>query len=39
MGQDKKKGYEFNLIVDYILMLKQIHEGKYALCLIEMQFE
>ena len=39
MSQDKEKGREFNLTVDYILMLKHIWEDKYALCLIEMKFE
>ncbi|CAI2181781.1 19889_t:CDS:2 [Funneliformis geosporum] len=39
MGQDKEKGCEFDLTVDYILMLKHLHEDKYVLCLIEMKFE
>ncbi len=39
MGQDKEKGCEFDLTVDYILMLKHIQEDKCALCLIEMKFE
>jgi len=39
MSQDKEKGREFNLTVDYILMLKNIREDKCALCLIEMKFE
>ena len=39
MGQDKEKGREFNLTVDYILMLKHIQGDKCALCLIEMKFE
>ncbi len=39
MSQDKEKGHEFNLTVDYILMLKHIREDKCALCLIEMKFE
>uniref|UniRef100_U9SQV8 Uncharacterized protein n=1 Tax=Rhizophagus irregularis (strain DAOM 181602 / DAOM 197198 / MUCL 43194) TaxID=747089 RepID=U9SQV8_RHIID len=39
MGQDKEKGREFDLTVDYILTLKRIQEDKCALCLIEMKFE
>ncbi|PKK64642.1 hypothetical protein RhiirC2_787220 [Rhizophagus irregularis] len=39
MSQDKEKGREFNLTVDYILILKHIQEDKCALCLIEMKFE
>ena len=39
MSQDKEKGREFNLTVDYILMLKCIQKNKCALCLIEMKFE
>ena len=39
MSQDKEKGREFNLTVDYILMLKHIREDKCTLCLIEMKFE
>ncbi|CAG8775503.1 5895_t:CDS:2, partial [Racocetra persica] len=39
IGQDKKKGCEFDLTVNYILILKHIQEDKYALCLIEMKFE
>ena len=39
MGQDKEKGREFYLTVNYILMLKYIQEDKCTLCLIEMKFE
>ncbi|CAI2196722.1 14027_t:CDS:2, partial [Funneliformis geosporum] len=39
MGQDKEKGCEFDLTVDYILTLKRIQEDRYVLCLIEMKFE
>src|SRR5439155_1629328 len=39
MGQDKEKGREFDLTVDYILMLKHIQEDKCELCLIEMKVE
>jgi hypothetical protein len=39
MGQDKEKGREFDLTVDYILTLKRIQEDRCALCLIEMKFE
>ncbi|CAG8624811.1 20545_t:CDS:2, partial [Racocetra persica] len=39
MGQDKEKGCEFDLTVDYILTLKHIQEDKCALCLIEMKFK
>ncbi|GBB86244.1 hypothetical protein RclHR1_12680010 [Rhizophagus clarus] len=39
MDQDKEKGHDFDLTVDYILMLKQNQEDKCALCLIEMKFE
>ena len=39
MSQDKEKGREFDLAVDYILMLKHIQEDRCALCLIEMKFE
>src|SRR5205809_1120268 len=39
MYQDKKKDREFDLSVDYILMLNNIQEGKCALCLIEMKWE
>uniref|UniRef100_U9UIP5 Uncharacterized protein n=1 Tax=Rhizophagus irregularis (strain DAOM 181602 / DAOM 197198 / MUCL 43194) TaxID=747089 RepID=U9UIP5_RHIID len=31
MSQDKEKGHEFNLTVDYILILKHIQEDKCAL--------
>ncbi|CAG8780556.1 3690_t:CDS:1, partial [Racocetra persica] len=33
MNQDKKKGYEFNLSVDYILVLKDSQKNKCKLCL------
>ncbi|CAG8638331.1 7059_t:CDS:1, partial [Dentiscutata heterogama] len=36
MDQDKKKGHEFNLSVDYILVLKDLQKNKYELCLNEM---
>ncbi|CAG8575248.1 1150_t:CDS:10, partial [Racocetra fulgida] len=39
MGQDKEKGREFDLTVDYILTLKRIQEDRCVLCLIEMKFE
>ncbi len=39
MSQDKEKSREFNLTVDYILMLKHIQEDKCVLYLIEMKFE
>ena len=39
IGQNKEKDHEFNLTVDYILMLKHIQEDKCALCLIEIKFE
>jgi hypothetical protein len=39
MGQDKEKGREFDLSVDYILILKEMQKDKCQLCLIEMKFE
>ena len=39
IGQNKKKDHEFDLTVDYILILKHIQEDKCALCLIEIKFE
>ena len=36
MDQDKKKGREFNLSVDYILKLKDLQKNKCELCLNEM---
>ena len=39
MAQDKKKGCEFDLSVDWILMLKELQKDKCALCLIEMKWE
>ncbi|CAG8848410.1 33044_t:CDS:1, partial [Racocetra persica] len=36
MNQDKKKGCEFNLSVDYIFVLKDLQKNKYELCLNEM---
>ncbi|CAG8755414.1 13721_t:CDS:2, partial [Gigaspora margarita] len=35
MDQDKKKGHEFNLSVDYILILKDLQKD---ICLIEMEW-
>ncbi|CAG8682721.1 70_t:CDS:2, partial [Dentiscutata heterogama] len=39
MNQDKKKGREFNLSVDYILVLKDLQKNKCELCLNEMLWE
>jgi hypothetical protein len=39
MDQDKEKGREFDLTVDYILTLKRIQEDRCALYFIEMKFE
>ncbi|CAG8734429.1 46044_t:CDS:2 [Gigaspora margarita] len=39
LGQDKEKGREFDLTVDYILILKRIQEERCASCFIEMKFE
>ncbi|KAF0413851.1 putative chromodomain protein [Gigaspora margarita] len=39
MDQDKKKGCEFNLSVDYILVLKDLQKNKCELCLNEMLWE
>ncbi|CAG8765447.1 16365_t:CDS:10, partial [Gigaspora margarita] len=39
MDQDKKKGREFNLSVDYILVLKDLQKNKCELCLNEMLWE
>ncbi|CAG8642356.1 582_t:CDS:2, partial [Cetraspora pellucida] len=36
MDQDKKKGHEFNLSVDYILVLKDLQKNKCELCLNKM---
>ncbi|CAG8729462.1 13710_t:CDS:2, partial [Dentiscutata heterogama] len=39
IDQDKKKGYEFDLSVDYILVLKDLQKNKCKLCLNEMLWE
>jgi len=39
MDQNKKKGREFNLSVDYILALKDSQKNKCELCLNEMLWE
>ncbi|CAG8553894.1 12053_t:CDS:10, partial [Racocetra fulgida] len=39
MDQDKKKGCEFNLSVDYILVLKDLQKNKCELCLNKMLWE
>ncbi|CAG8709741.1 3033_t:CDS:1, partial [Dentiscutata heterogama] len=39
MDQDKKKGHEFNLSVDYILVLKDLQKNKCELCFNEMLWE
>ena len=39
MDQDKKKGREFNLSVDYILVLKDLQKNKCELCLNKMLWE
>ncbi|CAG8481446.1 24376_t:CDS:2, partial [Gigaspora rosea] len=39
MGQNKEKGCEFDLTVDYILILNHIQEERCASCFIEMKFE
>ncbi|CAG8778611.1 29424_t:CDS:2, partial [Racocetra persica] len=39
MDQDKKKGCEFNLFVDYILVLKDLQKNNCKLCLNKMLWE
>ncbi|CAG8842215.1 21804_t:CDS:2, partial [Gigaspora margarita] len=39
MNQNKKKGHEFNLSVNYILVLKDLQKNKCELCLNEMLWE
>jgi hypothetical protein len=39
MAQNKEKGREFDLSVDWILMLKELQKDKCTLCLIEMKWE